>query len=63
MGKKKKNKQQQQVKPKVATTVSTSKIVKISNVNEHPECVHNNGKYCKLGTTCSNKSCKAFHNK
>lgn len=62
MGKKKKNKhQQQQVKPKVATTPSNGKIIDVcSHVNKHPECTHNDGKHCKLGTTC-NGFCEAFH--
>lgn len=64
MGKKKtKNKhQQQQVKPKVATTPSISKVVDVcKNVNMHPECTHNKHEHCRLGTTCSAKTCKAFH--
>lgn len=63
MGKKKKNKhQQQQVKPNVAKPVTNSKVMTVDTANEHPECTHNNGVHCKLGTTCKGE-CKAFHKK
>lgn len=65
MGKKKnkKHQQQSQVKPQtIAKPVTNYKVMAVDTTNEHPECTHNNGVHCKLGTTCKGV-CKAFHGK